>query len=148
MNKSHWLLTFIPCALLGWATTSLSQSDAPYVEGPVWEISMIKAKYGLEDDYFKNVRATLKPPLDEAKKQKIILDYKILFGEIANPQDYNVLLLVEFRNMAAFDGLRDKLGPIFAKAAGSAEHQTQIQVKRLDVREVMGEKVMREIMFQ
>jgi hypothetical protein len=148
MNKSHWLLTFIPCALLGWATTSLSQSDAPYVEGPVWEISMIKAKYGLEDDYFKNVRATLKPPLDEAKKQKIILDYKILFGEVANSQDYNVLLLVEFKNMAAFDGLRDKLDPIFAKAAGSAEQQTQIQVKRLDVREVMGEKVMREIMFQ
>jgi len=58
------------------------------------------------------------------------------------------LLLVEFKNMAAFDGLRDKLDPIFAKAAGSAEQQTQIQVKRLDVREVMGEKVMREIILK
>ena len=106
---------------------------------------MIKAKYGLEDDYFKNLRATLKNPLDEAKKQKVILDYKIFFGEAASPQDYNVMILLEFQNMAAFDGLREKLDPIFVKAAGSVEQQTQVQVKRLDVREVLGEKVMREI---
>ena len=149
MKKSSRLNILFTTALsLGFATASFSQSDAPYVEGPVWEISMVKAKYGLEDDYFKNLRATLKPPLDEAKKQKVILDYKILFGEAATPQDYNVMLLLEFKNMAAFDDLRDKLDPIFAKAAGSAEQQTQIQVKRLDIREVMGEKVMREIRFK
>ncbi|PYK69340.1 MAG: hypothetical protein DME45_02640 [Verrucomicrobia bacterium] len=106
---------------------------------------MIKAKYGLEDDYFKNLHATLKGPLDEAKKEKVILDYKILFGEAAFPQDYNVMILLEFANMAAFDNLRDKFDPIFIKAAGSVDQQTQIQVKRLDVREVLGEKIMREI---
>jgi hypothetical protein len=106
---------------------------------------MIKAKYGLEDDYFKNLRATLKNPLDEAKKQKVILDYKILFGEAASPQDFNVMILLEFQNMAAFDDLREKLDPILVKAAGSIDQQTQIQIKRMDVREVMGEKVMREI---
>ena len=106
---------------------------------------MVKAKYGLEDDYFNNLRATLKAPLDEAKEKKIILDYKILFGEAASPNDYNVMLLLEFKNMASFDNLRDRLDPIFAKAAGSVEGQTQVQVKRLDVREVIGEKVMREI---
>jgi hypothetical protein len=124
---------------------SSAQSSAPYVEGPVWEISMVKAKYGLEDDYFNNLRATLKAPLDEAKEKKIILDYKILFGEAASPNDYNIMLLLEFKNMASFDNLRDRLDPIFAKAAGSVGGQSQVQVKRLDLREVIGEKVMREI---
>jgi hypothetical protein len=55
------------------------------------------------------------------------------------------MILVEFQNMAAFDDLRERLDPILVKAAGSVAQQTQIQIKRIDVREVTGEKVMREI---
>ena len=131
--------------LIGPIGLSLAQNYAPYIEGPVWEVQMIKTKYGLEDDYFKNLTESLKNPLDEAKKKKIILDYKILFGEAALPQDYNVMILLEFQNMAALDNLRDKLDPLFVKAAGSADQQTRVQIRRLDVREVLGEKVMREI---
>lgn len=146
MKKLAWQFILVAVAsLAGPIRPGLAQSYAPYVEGPVWEIQMIRAKYGLEDDYFKNLRTTLKNPLDEAKKQSVILDYKIFFGEAASPQDYNVMILLEFQNMAALDNLREKLDPIFVKAAGSAEQQTQIQIRRLDVREVMGEKVMREI---
>ena len=146
MKKSPWLLIWLPIAVLGGsAPLSVGQSYAPYSEGPVWEVQMIKAKYGLEDDYFKNLRATLKNPLDEAKKQKVILDYKIFFGEAASPNDYNVMILLEFQNMAAFDNLREKLDPILVKTAGSVDQQTQVQIKRLDLREVMGEKIMREI---
>ena len=36
------------------------------------------------------------------------MDYKILLGDCSNPQDFDVLLMVEFKNMAAFDGLREK----------------------------------------
>jgi hypothetical protein len=139
------LLFVTVAALAGLPSSSSSQSSAPYIEGPVWEVQMIKAKYGLEDDYFKNLQATLKNPLDEAKKQKVIFDYKIFFGEAASPQDYNVMILLEFQNMAAFDNLRDRLDPILIKAAGSIGQQTQIQIKRMEVREVLGEKVMREI---
>jgi hypothetical protein len=146
MKKLGCQLLFLTVvALAGLPGRSSSQSSAPYIEGPVWEVQMIRAKYGLEDDYFNNLRATLKNPLDEAKKQKVILDYKIFFGEAASPQDYNVMILVEFQNMAAFDDLRERLDPILVKAAGSVGQQTQIQIKRMDVREVTGEKVMREI---
>ena len=55
------------------------------------------------------------------------------------------MILLEFQNMAVFDNLRERLDPIFVKAAGSVDQQTQIQIKRMDVREVMGEKVVREI---
>jgi hypothetical protein len=96
---------FLGLVFSGGSTLGYAQSSAPYVEGPVWEIQMIKAKYGLEDDYFNNLRGTLKSALDEAKKEKVILDYKILFGEAATPQDYNVMILLEFQNMAAFDNV-------------------------------------------
>src|ERR1700738_785839 len=81
--------------------TCRAQSDAPYTEGPVWAITMVKTKYGMTDDYLKGLAKTFKGTLDEAKKQNLIVDYKILIGDAANAQDYDILLMVESKNMAA-----------------------------------------------
>jgi len=120
-------------------------SSAPYNEGPVWTLTMIKTKTGLADEYIKQITGTVKPVYDEEKKQKTILDYKILNGEASNPHDFNILVLVEYPNWAAFDTLREKMDPIVAKVMGSEEQRTQMAVKRLDVREILGTKTMREI---
>src|SRR5438132_119114 len=87
-------------------------STAPYTEGSVWMLSMIKTKTGLSDEYLKQITGTVKPVYEEAKKQKIILSYKILDGEASNPHDFNILILVEYPNMAAFDTLREKMDPL------------------------------------
>jgi hypothetical protein len=120
-------------------------STAPYNEGPVWVLSMIKTKTGLSDEYFKQITGTVKPVYDEAKKQKIILDYKILDGEASDAHDFNILILVEYPNMAALDGLRDKMDPLIGKAMGSEDQRKDMAVKRLDIREILGTKTMREI---
>jgi hypothetical protein len=91
--------------------TSEKGSDAPYNEGPVWTLTMIKTKTGLADEYLKQITGSVKPVYDEEKKQKIILDYKILNGEASGPEDFNILILVEYRNWAAFDNLREKMIP-------------------------------------
>jgi len=106
---------------------------------------MIKTKTGLSDEYIKQITGTVKPVYDEEKKQKIILDYKILNGEASDPHDFNILILVEYPNMAAFDSLRDKMDPVIAKVMGSEEQQRDLAVKRLDIREILGIKTMREI---
>src|ERR1700757_3917562 len=92
-----------------------AQSDAPYTEGPVWNVTMVKTKYGMTDDYLKGLAKTFKGTLDEAKKQNLILDYKILLGDAAAPHDFDILLLVESKNMAAFDNAREKFDPIARK---------------------------------
>jgi hypothetical protein len=127
------------------ATKSTGGSAAPYNEGPVWTLTMIKTKTGLADEYFKQITGTVKPVYDEEKKQKVILDYKILTGEASDPHDYNILILVEYPNWAAFDGLRSKMDPIVEKVMGSEEARKDMAVKRLDIREILGTKTMREI---
>ena len=127
------------------ATTTKTGSAAPYNEGPVWTLTMIKTKTGLGDEYIKQITGTVKPVYDEEKKSKVILDYKILNGEASNPQDFNILILVEYPNWAAFDGLRDKMDPIIAKVMGSEDQRREMAVKRLDIREILGTKTMREI---
>src|SRR5437763_9280504 len=88
-------------------TKASGANSAPYNEGPVWTVSMIKTKTGLNDEYIKQITGTVKPVYDEAKKQKIILDYKILNGEASDRNDFNMLILVAFPNYAAFDHFRD-----------------------------------------
>ncbi|PYL37641.1 MAG: hypothetical protein DMF36_09320 [Verrucomicrobia bacterium] len=143
----------IACASLTLASTCLAQPDtasskgsnAPYNEGPVWTLTMVKTKTGLGDDYLKQITGTVKPVYDEEKKQKVILDYKILNGEASGPQDFNILILVEYPNWAAFDNLRDKMDPIVEKIMGTEDQRRATAVKRLDIREILGTKTMREI---
>src|SRR5882724_6454282 len=127
------------------AVTTASQSTAPYTEGAVWQITMVKTKSGMGDDYLKALAKIFKSTNDEAKKQGIITDYKILIGDAATQQDYDMLLMIQYPNMAALDGLRDKIDPIGVKMIGNDDQQRQLAVKRLEIREIMGDKTMREI---
>src|SRR5882724_2135159 len=122
-----------------------AQSDAPYTEGTVWNITMVKVKPGLGDQYLKGLAKTLKGTLDEAKKQNLIISYKILFGDASTPQDFNILVMVESKNMAALDNAREKFDPIAKKVVGSTEEQEKTATQRLEIREIMGGKLMREI---
>ncbi len=122
-----------------------AQSDAPYTEGPVWQVTMVKTKYGMADDYLKGLAKTFKGTLDEAKKQGLVMDYKILIGNAATPQDYDILIMVESKDMASYDNAREKFDPIARKVEGSIEQQRATATKRLDIREILGDKIMREI---
>ena len=106
---------------------------------------MVKTKPGMSDDYLKGIAKTFKGTLDEAKKQDLILDYKILIGDAANPQDFDILLMVESKNMALFDNAREKFDPIANKISGSIDQQRATATKRLEIREIIGTKLMREI---
>ena len=122
-----------------------AQSDAPYTEGPVWNITMVKTKAGLGDQYLKELAKTLKASLEEAKKQNLVVDYKILLGNAATPQDFDILVMVESKNMAAQDNAREKFDPIARKVVGTTDQQQSLAVIRLDIREIVGTKLMREI---
>jgi hypothetical protein len=156
MKKRILSIVALTCSLAGVclaqsspaaATTTRANgaSSASYNEGPVWTVSMIKTKTGLNDEYIKQITGTVKPVYDEAKKQKIILDYKILNGEASDRNDFNMLILVAFPNYAAFDHFRENMDPITEKVMGSAEQRKDMAVKRLDIREIIGTKTMREI---
>ena len=148
-RKSEMKKYLIPAAsaalFIGWAAICPAQSDAPYTEGPVWNITMVKTKPGMSDDYLKGIAKTFKGELDEAKKQNLIMDYKVLIGDAATAQDFDILLMVESANMAALDNAREKFEPIANKIGGSVDQQRATATKRLDIREIIGVKLMREI---
>jgi hypothetical protein len=52
---------------------------------------------------------------------------------------------VESKNMAAFDNAREKFDPIARKVSGDLDQQRATAVKRLEIREILGDKTMREV---
>jgi len=57
----------------------------------------------------------------------------------------NLLLMVEFKNMAALDKLRAKTDPILERIIGGEDQRRDAYVKRAELREILGNKTMREI---
>lgn len=106
---------------------------------------MVKTKPGMSDEYLKGIAKSFKGSFDEAKKQNLIMDYKILIGDAATPDDFNILLMVESQNMAALDNTREKFDPISRKVSGDPDAQRATATKRLEIREILGAKLMREI---
>lgn len=122
-----------------------AQSNAPYTDGPVWEMTFVRTKHGMSDEYLRSITKTFWAVMEEAKKQGIIMDYKVLHGLAASPTDFDVLLLTQTRNMAYRDQARELLDPIVQKIEGNAVKQRETTGQRLDMREVLGYKLMREI---
>jgi hypothetical protein len=120
-------------------------SAMSYVEGSIWVLTFVKTKPGLADDYFKSISASLKPVYEEEKKQKMILDYKILSTDAVDDRDFNVIIMVEYPNMAALEGSRERVEPVLDKIIGSGDARRAMATKRLEVREILASKTMREI---
>ena len=127
------------------ASGSSGGSNAPYTEGTVSEITFVRSKPGMSDDYLKNLAKNYRGVMYEAKKQNAIVSYRMFLGDAANRDDFDIMLMVEYKNMAALDGLRDKMDPITLKSFGGEDQQRQASVKRGEIRDILGTKTMREI---
>jgi hypothetical protein len=108
-------------------------------------VTFIKTKNGLSDDYLREIIPARKKLMDEAQKQGLIVSYKILSGSSANRDDWDIMFLDEYKNWAAFDGLTAKFDAVSKKVIGDEATQTREMVKRIEVRELFGDKVMQEL---
>ncbi|HEY1127982.1 MAG TPA: hypothetical protein VGF12_01140 [Roseateles sp.] len=145
MRFRHILLA--TTLLLAAALPAIAQ-DKPYKEGTVWSVSFIKVKPGMFDVYMRDLASARKQLMAEAKKQGLIVSEKMLSGSSMGQGDWDLMLMVEYKNWAAFDGLSDKFDAIALKTVGTEEKQVQMMVKRTEVREIVGDKVFQEISFK
>jgi len=129
-------------------TGSATAQELPYREGSVWNVTLIKVKPGMFNTYIRDLAASRKPLMEEAKKQGLILSEKMLSGSAANRDDFNMILMVEYKNWAAYDGLSAKFDVISNKMIGSEDKRMQINVKRTDMREIVGSKNMQEVSYK
>ena len=131
------------------SSTLLAQDAPVYTEGSVWNLTFVKIKANMGEDYLKGLSKTWKSSMDELVRQKLLKSYKILMGDAANPQDFDLILMTEFENYASFDPdperdkKRDEVEKKIRDAMGEEFQKTVANYSTL--REITGRKTMREI---
>jgi len=95
--------------------------------------------------YMRDLLPMRKKINDEAKKQGLVLSSHVLAGNASGRDDFDLMILEEYKNWAAFDGLTAKYDAMMKSIVGPEDKQVQVMTKRTEVREVVGEKVMQEI---
>jgi hypothetical protein len=128
-------------------TNSFAQ-ERMYNSGSAWTVSFVQIKNGMGIDYLNSLKTTWKAVQDEGIKQGLILSYKIFTGNASNPDDWQIMLMVEYKNMAAMEGNEDKWDAIQKKVVGSEEDQKKLRDIRVNMRTMYGTKTMREVVFK
>ena len=134
MNRRNALGIAVLVSIFSLASSCLAQ-EAPYTQGSVWSITLVKVKPGMLDDYLKNLIGLWKKENEQAKKDGLVLSYKVINAPAANRDDWNLMLMVEFKNMAALDETDAKFRAINLKLFSQEQQKKQVQA-RAEIREI------------
>ena len=119
-----------------------------YNDGPVINVASIRTVDGHFDDYMHWLATGYKKQQEAAKKAGIITAYRVIVIEARGANDPDILLVTEFKNWAALDGLGGKLDKISAQLQGSVEKAAQSQVERAKIRTVLGSRTEQEALLK
>jgi hypothetical protein len=133
--------------ILAFSTASFAQTRN-YKDGSAWQVSQIKSEAGQGVSYLNSLKTTWKSVMDEAKTQGLILSYKILSGTSSNPDDWDIMLMVEYKNLAAMEGNDEKWEAISAKVVGNEDAQGKLRDSRVKMRSIYGAKLLREVVYK
>ena len=81
------------------------------------------------------------------KKEGIILSYKVLQTESHETSDWNLILMIEYKNLAALEASEAKSESIEQKFIGNDKKIIQGYKDRLEIREITGNRTAREIIL-
>jgi hypothetical protein len=142
------ITAFMLMAFMLTLSSTLFAQGKSYVDGSVWQIGFIKVNANMTDDYLNNLKNNWKAIHDEAIKQGLIVSYKILQGTAANPEDWDIMLMTEFKNLTALEGSEDKWDAISKKIIGGEDAMKKLNESRVSMRTIYGGKLLREVIYK
>ncbi|MEK9135565.1 MAG: hypothetical protein AAB393_00455 [Bacteroidota bacterium] len=131
------------------STSSFAQEH--WTEGPVRGVNFYRTKPGQFDEYMKYLRANFLPQQEEAKKQGLIVDYRVMLNTPSSPEDWDVAIVILHKSFGdALDynkGEEDKWKAIQSKHFKTTDEQQQREMtkKRFEMRDYIGTNYLREI---
>ena len=148
MKAKRLLTATLAASLLLLAAGVYAQVSRPYRNGSVWNVSFIRMKPGMDSAYLDYIATDWKRNQEELKKAGLIVSYKVLTTEPHNPGDFNILLMTEYKDLASMEASEDKSDALLQRVIGNDDKQRQGYKERLEIREVMGTRLAREIVLE
>jgi len=130
------------------AVTVHAQVKRPYHDGTVWNVTFVRMKPGMDSAYLNYLASDWKRNQEAAKKEGLIVSYKILSTEAHSPDDWNLILMTETKDLATMEANQDKADALTQKMVGDDQKQMQGYKDRSEIREIMGIRQAREIVLE
>ena len=148
MKTKRVLTGSLVVLLLLLSVSVFAQVNRPYRNGSVWNIAFIRMKPGMDTAYLNYIATDWKKNQEEMKKAGLILSYKVLTTESHGTNDWNIMLMTEYKDMATLEANQAKADAVAQQVIGNDEKQRQGYRERLEIREVMGGRLAREIVLE
>lgn len=146
--KQRIVVASIAAALLVGGLSAYAQVKRPYRTGSVWTMAFIRIKPGMDTAYLNYIATTWKAEQEAMKKEGLILSWKVLTTEGHGTQDFNIILMTEFKDLGTMEANEVKADALAQKISGDDQKQMQGYKDRLEIREIIGDRLAREIVLE
>lgn len=147
MKTTRILGAALATSLLLLGLSVYAQVKRPYKNGSVWDVAFIRVKPGMDEAYMSYLANQWKAEHEALKKEKLIVSYKVLRTEAHDSSDWNLLLLTEYKDLASMEAGEQKADALAQKVIGDDQKQQAGYRERSEIREVLGNRIARELLL-
>lgn len=148
MKHKRILVGSIIAILLTFSVVVFAQVARPYRNGSVWNVAFIRVKPGMDSAYMNYLATDWKKNQEALKKDGLIISYKVLTTEAHGSGDFNTLLMTEYKDLATMEANEGKADNLAQQIVGNDQKQMQGYKDRLEIREVLQDRLAREIILE
>lgn len=148
MKSKQIIVGAIVAILMALSIVVVAQVSRPYRNGSVWNVAFIRMKPGMETAYLTYIATDWKKNQEAAKKEGLILSYKVLTTEAHGSGDFNIMLMTEYKDLATMEANQAKADNFAQQTVGDDKTQMQGYKDRLEIREVLQGRLAREIILE
>jgi len=148
MKHNRIAIGLIAVLVLTLSVAVYAQVSRPFRNGSVWSIGFIQMKPGMETAYLTYIADGWKRGQEALKKDGQIISYKVLTTETHGSNDWNIMLMTEYKDLATMEANEAKADNLAQTVTGNDEKQMQGYRDRLQIREVLEVRTAREIVLE
>lgn len=116
--------------------------------GSVWIVLFVRTMPGKDTIYLNYMADVWKRQQELLKQEGVVLDYKILQTNQIHKDDFNVIVMTQYKSRASIDENQGKLDTVVRQVVGKDEVTMAAYRERETVRRFFGGKICREIIFR
>jgi hypothetical protein len=142
-------MTAIAIGLLNLSAMGASAQVAPrnYDYGTVTQVTDIEVKPGQLNAYMQDLATGWRASMEEGKRAGAILNYSIEQPLDPRPGEANLVLVVVFKNLAAYDRPLADAEKSAATQYGSLDKAHDMAMQRESMRKILGTEIFRQLAF-
>ena len=139
----------VASGLLALSATGASAQAAPrnYDFGTVTQVTQIEVKPGQLNAYMQDLASGWRKAMEEGRRAGAILSYSVEQPLDPRPGEANLVLVVVFKNLAAFDRPVADAEKSAAAQFGSLDKAHDMAMQRETMRKILGTEVYRQLAF-